>query len=90
MDKLKAIIAKQKEQVTALPKSGRFFRQGDIEAQRRQQKEKEAAEAAAKKRSQEVAALVELQERIKAKKFQPALTKEEEDASNNGKQKKLP
>ncbi|KAL8449942.1 hypothetical protein Emag_003503 [Eimeria magna] len=85
MDALKAIIAKQKEQVTALPrdKSARFFRQGDVEAQRRQQKDKEEAEAAAKKRSQEVANLVELQERIKAKRFQPALTKQEEQAASN-------
>ncbi|KAL8274392.1 hypothetical protein Esti_001714 [Eimeria stiedai] len=85
MDALKAIIAKQKEQATALPRSGsvRYFRQGDLEAQRRQQKDKEEAEAAAKKRSQEVAHLVELQERIKAKRFQPAATKQEEEATSN-------
>ncbi|OEH78607.1 pre-mRNA splicing factor [Cyclospora cayetanensis] len=83
MDALKAIIAKQKAQVTSLSKAGggpggRYFRQGDIEAQRRQQKEKEALEAAAKKRQQELQSLAELQERLSAKKFRPAPSKQED------------
>ncbi|XP_026193185.1 pre-mRNA-splicing factor 18 [Cyclospora cayetanensis] len=89
MDALKAIIAKQKAQVTSLSKAGggpggRYFRQGDIEAQRRQQKEKEALEAAAKKRQQELQSLAELQERLSAKKFRPAPSKQEDKLLYSG------
>lgn len=84
MDALRAIIAKQKEQVTALPRAGpgRYFRQGDVEAEQRKEKEKEEKEKAEKRKREELERLRDLEERLKAKKFrraedQPAQTERE-------------
>ncbi|CDJ59106.1 pre-mRNA splicing factor 18, putative [Eimeria maxima] len=72
MDALRAIIAKQKQQLNAIPKAGdkKYIFQRDLDQKLREEKLKEKEELADRKRKAELEQLAELQDRIKARPFQ--------------------
>ncbi|CDJ38587.1 pre-mRNA splicing factor 18, putative [Eimeria tenella] len=80
MEALRAIIAKQKEKAKTLPRAaGRYISQKELQQQQREEKQKEEELFKRRQKQKELDCLLELQERLAAKRFRLAPNKAQEE-----------